>query len=84
MNGTKKVRHIRRVEVDVLQWITNGHWADYFSTGCKTDKGLTMILIPRGEGVETKIIKSSYSSAAGTACVTPSLELADSGQLCHF
>jgi len=57
VNGTKK-------------WITNGHWADYFSTGCKTDKGLTMILIPRGEGVETKIIKSSYSSAAGTAYVT--------------
>lgn len=28
-----------------------------------------MILIPRGEGVETKIIKSSYSSAAGTAQV---------------
>ena len=74
MNGTKKVRHIRRVEVDVLQWITNGHWADYFSTGCKTDKGLTMILIPRGEGVETKIIKSSYSSAAGTACVVVSLK----------
>lgn len=29
-----------------------------------------MLLIPRGEGVETKLIKSSYSSSAGTAYVT--------------
>lgn len=57
VNGTKK-------------WITNGHWSDYFSTGCKTDKGLTMILIPRGEGVETKLIKTSYSTTAGTAYIT--------------
>lgn len=32
--------------------------------------GLTVILIPRQEGVTTKIIKTSYSSAAGTAYVT--------------
>jgi alkylation response protein AidB-like acyl-CoA dehydrogenase len=29
-----------------------------------------MILIPRGEGVSTKPIKTSYSSTAGTAYVT--------------
>lgn len=29
-----------------------------------------MILVPRVEGVDTKIIKTSYSSAAGTSYVT--------------
>ena len=57
INGSKK-------------WITNGHFSDWFATGCKTDKGLSMILIPRVEGVETRIIKTSYSHAAGTAYVT--------------
>ncbi|KAI0303609.1 peroxisomal acyl-CoA-dehydrogenase [Multifurca ochricompacta] len=52
------------------KWITNGHFADYFTTGCKTENGLTVILIPRQEGVNTKLIKTSYSSAAGTAFVT--------------
>ena len=32
--------------------------------------GFTVILIPRGPGVSTKQIKTSYSSAAGTAYVT--------------
>ncbi|KAM0754843.1 acyl-CoA dehydrogenase NM domain-like protein [Meredithblackwellia eburnea MCA 4105] len=57
VNGTKK-------------WITNGHFSDYFSTAVNTGKGLSMLLIERGEGVETKLIKSSYSSAAGTAYIT--------------
>ncbi|KAF8342011.1 peroxisomal acyl-CoA-dehydrogenase [Cantharellus anzutake] len=57
VNGTKK-------------WITNGHFSDYFSTACRTDKGLTMMLIPRGEGVETNLIKTSYSTTANTAFVT--------------
>jgi alkylation response protein AidB-like acyl-CoA dehydrogenase/predicted heme/steroid binding protein len=57
VNGTKK-------------WITNGQFSDYFSTGVNTGNGLSMLLIPRGEGVETKLIKSSYSSAAGTAYIT--------------
>ncbi|RSM17559.1 hypothetical protein CDV31_003636 [Fusarium ambrosium] len=57
VNGTKK-------------WITNGCWSDYFVTGVKTDKGLSVMLIERGEGVETKAIKTSYSPAAGTAYVT--------------
>jgi alkylation response protein AidB-like acyl-CoA dehydrogenase len=57
VNGTKK-------------WITNGTFADYFTTGVKTDKGLSVLLIPRGPGVETKQIKTSYSTTAGTAYVT--------------
>lgn len=57
INGTKK-------------WITGGHHSDYFTVGCRTDGGLTVFLVPRGEGVETKPIKTSYSSAAGTAYIT--------------
>jgi len=51
------------------KWITNGMWCDYFVTGCRTDKGFSVLLIPRQEGVETKLIKTSYSTAAGTAFV---------------
>ncbi|EIM91154.1 peroxisomal acyl-CoA-dehydrogenase [Stereum hirsutum FP-91666 SS1] len=57
INGTKK-------------WITNGHMADYFTTGCKTEDGFTVILIPRIEGVSTKLIKTSYSTTAQTAYIT--------------
>ncbi|KAF8318489.1 acyl-CoA dehydrogenase NM domain-like protein [Clavulina sp. PMI_390] len=57
VNGTKK-------------WITNGHFSDYFTTGCRTDGGFTVILIERSEGVETKQLKTSYSTVAGTAYVT--------------
>jgi len=57
INGTKK-------------WITNGTFSDYFTVGCKTEKGLTAILVERGDGVETKAIKTSYSSTAGTAYIT--------------
>ena len=38
-------------------------------TGCKTTKGFSVVLVPRGEGVETTRIKTSYSTAAGTAYV---------------
>ncbi|KAK2460888.1 hypothetical protein APHAL10511_007358 [Amanita phalloides] len=57
INGTKK-------------WITNGTFAHYFTVGCKTDDGFTVILVERGEGVETKPIKTSYSPTAGTAYIT--------------
>lgn len=57
VNGTKK-------------WITNGVFSDYFVTGVRTEGGLSVLLIPRGEGVETKAIKTSYSPAAGTAFIT--------------
>ncbi|KDQ16196.1 hypothetical protein BOTBODRAFT_30921 [Botryobasidium botryosum FD-172 SS1] len=57
INGTKK-------------WITNATFSDYFTVGCKTDKGLTVFVVPRGEGVETSSIKTSYSPAAGTGYIT--------------
>ncbi|KJR82878.1 acyl-CoA dehydrogenase family protein [Sporothrix schenckii 1099-18] len=57
VNGTKK-------------WITNGVFCDYFVVGCQTDKGMSVLLVERGEGVETKAIKTSYSAAAGTTYIT--------------
>jgi alkylation response protein AidB-like acyl-CoA dehydrogenase len=57
VNGTKK-------------WITNGVFSDYFVTGVNTGKGLSVLLIERGEGVETKPIKTSYSPSAGTTYIT--------------
>lgn len=41
-----------------------------FTVGCKTDDGFTVILVERGEGVETRQIKTSYSTTAGTAFIT--------------
>ncbi|KAI5892017.1 acyl-CoA dehydrogenase NM domain-like protein [Schizophyllum commune H4-8] len=53
------------------KWITNATFSDYFTTGCRTDQGgLVVLLIERGEGVETKPIKTSYSTAAGTGYIT--------------
>ncbi|KAK1995749.1 acyl-CoA dehydrogenase [Colletotrichum falcatum] len=52
------------------KWITNGTFSQYFVTGVKTEKGLSVLLIERGEGVETKAIKTSYSPAAGTTYIT--------------
>ncbi|ORX39785.1 acyl-CoA dehydrogenase/oxidase [Kockovaella imperatae] len=57
INGTKK-------------WISGGMHSDYFTVGARTDGGLTVFLVPRSEGVETKQIKTSYSTAAGTAYIT--------------
>ncbi|KAL4064553.1 acyl-CoA dehydrogenase/oxidase [Scleroderma citrinum] len=57
INGTKK-------------WITNATFSDYFTVGCKTEDGLTVILVERGPGVETRQIKTSYSSTAGTGYIT--------------
>ncbi|KIW84540.1 hypothetical protein Z517_03790 [Fonsecaea pedrosoi CBS 271.37] len=56
VNGTKK-------------WITNGVFCDYFVTGVKTEKGFSVLLIERQEGLETTQIKTSYSSSAGTAFI---------------
>ncbi|TFK40294.1 acyl-CoA dehydrogenase [Crucibulum laeve] len=53
------------------KWITNATFADYFTTGCRTeDGGMVVLVIERGPGVETKQIKTSYSTAAGTGYVT--------------
>ena len=52
------------------RWITNGTFADYFTVGCKTEGGYTVILVPRSDGLSTKPIKTAYSATAGTAFVT--------------
>lgn len=51
------------------KWITNGMFSDYFVTGCKTEKGFSVLLVPRSEEIETKPIKTSYSPAAATTFV---------------
>lgn len=63
VNGTKK-------------WITNGMFADYFTSAVKVlshdgeEEGFAVLCIPRScGGVETKQIKTSYSTTAGTAYV---------------
>ncbi|KAI8809495.1 acyl-CoA dehydrogenase/oxidase [Cladochytrium replicatum] len=53
----------------VKKWITNGVFADYFTTAVRTEKGISVLLIPRTEGVSTKLIRTSYSPAAGTSLV---------------
>ena len=45
-------------------------FCDYFTVGCKTEDGFTVILVERCDGLETKSIKTSYSPTAGTAFVT--------------
>jgi alkylation response protein AidB-like acyl-CoA dehydrogenase len=52
------------------RWITNGTFADYFTVGCKTEGGYTVILVPRSDELSTKPIKTAYSATAGTAFVT--------------
>lgn len=56
VNGTKK-------------WITNGVWCDYFVTGCRTKKGFSVLLVENQEGIDTKLIKTAYSTAAATTYV---------------
>lgn len=56
----------------VKKWITNGMFADYFVTAVRTGSGrggLSMLFISREMGVQTKAIKTTYSSCAGTALV---------------
>ncbi|KAJ7158824.1 acyl-CoA dehydrogenase/oxidase [Mycena filopes] len=59
LNGAKK-------------WITNAMWSHYFVVAAKSSNGeIVILVVERGEGVETKPIKTSYSSsAAGTAYIT--------------
>jgi len=57
----------------VKKWITEGAYADYFVTAVRTGgagaAGISMLLVERGEGVTTSQIKTTYSTAAGTALV---------------
>lgn len=45
-------------------------FSDYFTVACRTGKGLTVFLVERSDNVDTKQIKTSYSTAAGTAYIT--------------
>merc|ERR1719199_1140135 len=57
----------------VKKWITEGMTADYFVTAVRTGgkgaKGISLLLIERGEGVETTQIRTTYSTSAGTCLV---------------
>lgn len=72
INGTKK-------------WITNAMWAAYFTVACldKDSGEIIVLVVERGEGVQTKPIQTSYSSsAAGTAYVTfDNVRVPDSNKL---
>lgn len=57
----------------IKKWITEGMYADYFVTPVRTGgaggRGLSLLLIERGPGLETKQIKTTYSTCCGTALV---------------
>jgi len=59
----------------IRKWITNGIWSDYFTTAVRTSgkpgdsKGVSILLIPRTEGVITKKMKMGGQWAAGTTWV---------------
>jgi len=56
------------------KWITSGMYADWFVTAVRTGGkgagGISMMLVPRTDDVKTTLIKSKYSSAAGTAYIS--------------
>lgn len=57
----------------IKKWITEGLYADYFVTAVRTGgkgaKALSLLLVERGEGIETKQIKTTYSTCCGTCMV---------------
>lgn len=57
----------------IKKWITEGNYADYFVTAVRTggagSKALSMLLIERGPGLDTKQMKTTYSTCCGTALV---------------
>jgi len=56
------------------KWITNGIYADYFSVAVRTGKpgprGIAMVLIERGPGVETRKMECTGVWPSGTTFVT--------------
>lgn len=57
----------------IKKWITEGLYSDYFVTAVRTGgkgmKALSLLLVERGPGMETKQIKTTYSTCCGTAMV---------------
>ncbi|KAI8615492.1 acyl-CoA dehydrogenase/oxidase [Chytriomyces sp. MP71] len=54
----------------VKKWITNGTFCDYFTTAVKGEKGISVLLIEKSEGVSAENIKTSGTTSAGTSYVT--------------
>ncbi|KAJ5128800.1 Cytochrome b5 [Penicillium atrosanguineum] len=56
------------------KWITNGIWADYFTTAVRTGpdgmNGLSVLLIERSEGVSTRRMDCQGVLSSGTTYVT--------------
>mmetsp|Transcript_16523 Transcript_16523/g.23184 ORF Transcript_16523/g.23184 Transcript_16523/m.23184 type:complete len:524 (-) Transcript_16523:69-1640(-) len=57
----------------IKKWITGGLDSDYFVTAVRTGGkgmgGISLLLVERGPGLDTTLIKTSYSASAGTAYV---------------
>lgn len=53
----------------VKKWITGGMFADYFTTAVRTEKGVSILVIPRGEGVRTRAMQTMGGWGSGTAFV---------------
>jgi len=75
VHTTAKITHDGEYYIvnGIKKWITGGMFADYFVTAVRTGgrgtKGISMLAIPRTEGVTTKPVKTLYGSTAGTALV---------------
>lgn len=56
------------------KWITNGIWADYFTTAVRTGgpgmNGVSLLLIERGEGVTTRRMDCQGVWSSGTTYIT--------------
>ncbi|KAI9014065.1 acyl-CoA dehydrogenase/oxidase [Hyaloraphidium curvatum] len=56
------------------KWITGGVWADWFTTAVRTGgaggAGISVLMIPRTQGVKTRHIEVSAGVMGGTAYVT--------------
>ncbi|OZJ04561.1 hypothetical protein BZG36_02702 [Bifiguratus adelaidae] len=53
------------------KWITNGVYADFFTTACRTGEGISLLLIERTmPGVTTRQMQCSGVWASGTAYIT--------------
>ena len=56
------------------KWITNGIWADYFTTAVRTGgegmNGVSLLLIERGEGVSTRRMDCQGVWSSGTTYIT--------------
>eukprot|EP00656_Telonema_subtile_P018249 TRINITY_DN19841_c0_g1_i3.p1 TRINITY_DN19841_c0_g1~~TRINITY_DN19841_c0_g1_i3.p1 ORF type:complete len:405 (+),score=141.26 TRINITY_DN19841_c0_g1_i3:161-1375(+) len=73
MTATKSADGQHYIVNGLKKWITEGMTADMFVTAVRTGgkgaRGISLLVVERGEGVDTTQIKTTYSVAAGTALV---------------